>query len=134
MFQRPVEAWDEYVYVCQKSGCTRFFVPWMREAYSYEQQTRWLVAPRRGQEQVIVVRCPQHITESALRQTVGYNKETREWAERAKLSDLPDNEAWSPLTPYPLDPRLLFGSDGRLAVSLSGRTSKYLKDAKKNIA
>jgi len=130
LLQRQVEPWDEYVYVCQKSGCSRFFAPWMTDVYTFEEQENWLVAPHREDNDVLVVRCPQHISETALRNSIGFNQSTREWSRQAAEEDAPRNETWSPLTPYPLDPRLLFGDDGRLAVRLTGRNKKVLKRAK----
>lgn len=131
-FQRPVAVWDDYVYVCQKPECTRFFAPWMDEAYPYEEQARWLVASRRTDTDVTIVRCPQHISRKALATTIGYTKENRAWAEQAAEEDLPTHEAWSPLTPYPLDPRLLFGGLS-LAESVSGQAKIKLRVALKYV-
>ena len=132
-FQKQVEPWDEHVYVCQYKECTRFFVPWLTEAYPFDEQARWLVAPLRADNRALVVRCPQHITESALRKSIGYNKENRQWAEISAEEDLPTHEAWSPVTPYPLDPRLLFGDDGKFVGELSPKTANRLRVAKDQI-
>lgn len=132
-FQKQVEVWDEHVYVCQYKNCTRFFVPWLTEAYPYEEQARWLVAALRHDKRVLLVRCPQHITESALRKSIGFNKENRLWAEESAKDDLSTHEAWSPMTPYPLDPRLLFGDNGRVVGELTTKTSSRLRIAKDSI-
>ena len=120
----PVVAYnDEYVYVCQARKCTRFMVPWMPEAYTIEEQDRWLIAPHRLDTSFLIIRCPQHINEDPLRRTLGYNRRTREWAARMKEEDRETNDRWSPVTPYPVDPRLLWTDDGHLSVSIRGRSN-----------
>jgi hypothetical protein len=122
---------DEYVYVCQMPGCTRFMVPWLPEAYTPEGQDRWLIAPYRHDLNILVVRCPQHISQRALRWTIGMHHTVMEWAQRVKEEDRETNERWSPATPYPLDPRLMWTDDGRLSVSLKGRSNMAARRARK---
>lgn len=106
---------DNYVYVCQKPGCTRFMVPWQLENYTYAEQNRWFIA--RSDEDELFVRCPQHIDEWLFQHTVGNLKKFREWAKKVKELDKETNDLWSPLTPYPLDPKLIFNSDGTLRIA-----------------
>ena len=52
------------VYVCQARGCKRFDTP--RKFV----RRWWLIAPRKDDPNWLVIRCPQHYTEAALRQTI----------------------------------------------------------------
>lgn len=101
---------DDFVYVCQKPGCTRFMVPWQLEQYTYAEQNRWFIT--KDKDDTLYVRCPQHIDEWLFQYTTGNLKKFREWAKKVKQLDKETNDNWSPLTPYPLDPKLLFHEDG----------------------
>lgn len=133
-FMPKVAMGDEYVYVCQMKGCTRFLVPWLPEAYTPEEQDRWLIAPYRHDHDILIVRCPQHISDRALRMSIGTHHTVREWAKTVKEEDRETHERWSPATPYPLDPRLMWTDDGRLSVSLRGRSRVAAQRAKKLIS
>ena len=114
-FMPSVAVGDEFVYVCQAKNCTRFMVPWLPEAYTYEEQDRWLIAPHRLNHDLLIVRCPQHISTVALRSTIGRHPDHIAWAKQAKIDDAPTHANWSPATPYPIDPRILWTADGRLS-------------------
>ena len=122
---------DEYVYVCQMPRCTRFMVPWLPEQYSLEEQDRWLIAPYRHDKDLLIIRCPQHISGVALSRTIGVHHTVRDWALRVKEEDRETNDRWSSVTPYPLDPRLMWTNDGRLSVSLKGRSNMAARRARK---
>lgn len=116
---------DDYVYVCQRPGCTRFFVPWLPEVYSFEEQARWLIAEDRFREGApLVVRCPQHISNKAMKYTIGLTPEKRVWRDRMAEEDWPIHQAWSPLTPFPMEPGLLWTEDGHISVPRRGRNGK----------
>lgn len=133
-FMPKVAMGDEYVYVCQQPRCTRFMVPWLLEAYPPEEQDRWLIAPYRHDHEVLIVRCPQHISHMSLKMSIGIHKTTLEWAKKVRLEDKDTHERWSPATPYPLDPRLMWTEDGRLSVSLRGRSNMAARKAKKLVS
>lgn len=101
---------DEFVYVCQKPDCTRFMVPWQPEQYPPVEQNRWFIT--RAKDGQVYVRCPQHIDWWIFPKTAGNLKQFRDWATKVKKLDKPTAEKWDPLTPYPLDPKYLFNSDG----------------------
>lgn len=130
-FMPKVAPGDDYVYVCQMPKCTRFMVPWMPEAYPPEEQDRWLIAPYRHDHDVLIVRCPQHISQRVLRWTIGTHSTVLAWAAQAKEDDRETHEKWSPATPYPLDPRLMWTNDGRLSVSLRGRSNMAARKARR---
>ena len=133
-FAPKVAPGDDYVYVCQAKDCTRFFVPWLSEQYTIEEQDRWLVAPHKNDLSILIVRCPQHISTSALSATIGATPGNISWAERVKEEDRETNEKWSPATPYPLDPRLMWTSTGRLSVSFKGRSKLAAQAARRIVA
>lgn len=121
-FTDASEFGDDYVYVCQRAHCFRFFVPWLTEAYPAEEQNRWLVGHDLDTH-ALVVRCPQHITEHALRRVAGRIKALQEWAQQSQIDDASTAEQWSNMTPYPVDPRLLFHGDGTLR-RMNGRRKR----------
>lgn len=129
-FMPKVQVGDDYVYVCQARGCTRFMVPWMPEAYTPEEQDRWLIAPHRHNG-MLIVRCPQHISHDILKSTIGATKQNIRWMKRSQVDDLPTDRAWSPITPYPLNPRLLWTDDGHLSVRFTGRSNMAVRKARR---
>lgn len=64
----------------------------------------WLVSPRRGDKEILVVRCPKHISEWSLRQSV----EGRTKASRQKMAE---GKQWDEPIPPALSPFPMSGED-----------------------
>ena len=69
------------VYICQKCG--------LAVADSGEVQRTWLIGRHREIKHLLVIRCPQHITEWSMRQTVtGRTREARAKAAEGKKHEI----------------------------------------------
>ena len=85
-------------YVCQK--CGRFCIKGSNEA------PEWLVHPHHADADLLVIRCPQHITEWSLRQAgIPRTTKVRRWraltrAKDAALRDTTPQPTWHPF-PFP---------------------------------
>ena len=114
---------DEFVYVCQKPECNRFMVPWQPDIYPPVEQNRWFVA--RSQDGVLYVRCPQHIDEWVFSKTAGNIQQLKNWAQKVQKLDKPTADNWDSMTPYPLDPSLVYNTDGTLKIKMKIKRVKH---------
>jgi hypothetical protein len=73
--------------VCQRCG----------RVVQRDLAARWLVSPKRGDQDILIVRCPKHITEHAMRMTV----EGRTAANRQKMAE---GQGWDEPFPPALSP------------------------------
>lgn len=88
----PRDLWP-VLYQCQDLDCWRCRMP------SAEVRRTWLIAPRWNDPTFLVIRCPEHITEWALRCTMwGRLKVMQDWAARMREygKTLPQGNASDP--------------------------------------
>ena len=95
MFERPPANELPIVYVCQARMCRRIDTP------RFFVHKWWLIAPRRDNPNYLVIRCPEHYTSWALRQTIyGRLEALEKHAARARKLKLPPVTGLEPIPAF----------------------------------
>lgn len=77
------------VFICQHCG--------RAAADSFEVRSTWLIHPHRNFTDVLIIRCPAHISEWAMRNSSGRTREMRQRALRGRRSPVPPLVGIEPL-------------------------------------